>query len=139
MHHCLYCNHNIETEMDILNIPESPDTPAVNLDPTTGIIEMSGKSLPENIKEFYGPIINWLTAYSASPQPQTLLRMRMDYFNTASSKMIMEILEVLDRMHLNGHNVKVEWRYSVDDEDMLESGEDYAALLNIKFDFIACQ
>lgn len=125
--------------MDNLYIEATQDTPEVNFDATTGILEISGKSLPENIKEFYAPVNDWITDYGQQPQPLTLLKMRMEYFNTASSKAIMDLLELLNIQHKNGHEVKVEWHYQIDDEDMQETGQDYAGLLSMRFDIIAHQ
>ena len=53
----------------------------------------SGKSLPEDVKEFYDPILSWLKEYKNDPNEETTFVMRMEYFNTASSKMILEMFD----------------------------------------------
>ena len=65
--------------------------------------------------------------------------MRMDYFNTASSKMILEVFEVLNDLHASGHDVVVQWNYNEDDEDMLDAGTDYADMLDIPFEMVGYQ
>lgn len=123
--------------MDNLNIPETPDTPIINFDASTGLLEVTGKSLPEDVREFYSPVLAWLNEYCANPKETTLLKMRMDYFNTASSKMLLELLELLNKLHQNGGNVRVEWSYHEDDEDMEEAGADYSDMLDLPFELIS--
>lgn len=125
--------------MDGLNIAGTSETPTVVFNGNTGVFELSGKSLPEDVKEFYNPILKWLSEYKEIPQPKTVLKMKMDYFNTASSKMILEVFETLDDLFSNGHDVVVEWSYNEDDEDMLDAGTDYADMLEVPFEMICYQ
>ncbi|MBQ5540037.1 MAG: SiaC family regulatory phosphoprotein, partial [Bacteroidales bacterium] len=62
------------------------DTPRVVLDAESGVFEISQMSLPEDAVDFYAPIINWLMEYSENPQKETVFNMKLEYFNTASSK-----------------------------------------------------
>lgn len=125
--------------MDGLNIPGTPETPTVIFNGDTGVFELIGKSLPEDVKEFYNPILKWLGEYSENPKPKTILKMRMEYFNTASSKMILEVFEVLESLHEQGNNVVIQWNYNEDDEDMLDAGTDYSEMLNIPFEMVSYQ
>lgn len=63
----------------------------------------------------------------------------MDYFNTASSKMILEIFESLQELFDKGNDVSIEWYYMADDEDMEDAGQDYSDLVKIPFKFISTQ
>jgi len=58
----------------------------------------------------------------------------MIYFNTASSKLIMDILLKLEEMVEDGANIKVEWYYQEDDEDMMEAGEEFSDIVEVDFD-----
>jgi len=125
--------------MDTLNIKGTPETPEVLFDPASNRFELSGKSLPEDVKEFYNPLLKWLKSYADSPNPSTTLKIKMDYFNTASSKMILELFEVLNEMHEAGKSVLIEWYYQEDDEDMQDAGADYADMLEVPFKMISFQ
>lgn len=125
--------------MDTLNIKGTPETPEVLFDPASNVFELSGKSLPEDVKEFYNPLLKWLKSYADSPNPSTTLKIKMDYFNTASSKMILELFEVLNEMHEAGKSVVIEWYYQEDDEDMQDAGADYADMLEVPFKMISFQ
>jgi len=63
----------------------------------------------------------------------------MEYFNTASSKMLLEIFELFKNLHDSGNKVTVDWYYQEDDEDMQDAGEDYADIVELPFNFISYQ
>jgi hypothetical protein len=122
--------------MEVLTVKGSHETPEVIFDKDKGIFSITGKSLPEDVKEFYGPLIKWVVEYSKSPNPETVLKVKMDYFNTASSKMILEIFEKLKDILDAGNKVTIDWYFQEDDEDMQDAGEDYADIVEVPFNFI---
>ena len=125
--------------MEVLSIKGTQETPEVLFDKQAGIFSISGKSLPEDVKEFYGPLMEWIENYSAEPNPETKLTVKMEYFNTASSKMLLEIFELFKNMHDAGKIITVDWYYQEDDEDMQDAGEDYADIVELPFNFISYQ
>lgn len=123
--------------MDPLIIEESVKTPSITFNPNTGVLELKGKSIPENSLEFYKPVFEWLDAYSKSPAPTTEVHIRLDYFNTSSSKCLLDIFRRLEPANSGGTtSVKVHWFYESDDEDMMEAGDDYQALVKLPFTLI---
>ena len=60
----------------------------------------------------------------------------MTYFNTASSKIILDILMKLEELHEAGNEVMIEWHYEEDDEDMQEAGEEYSEIVEVPFSFM---
>ena len=125
--------------MEVISIKGTQETPDIMLDSSKGIFDISGKSLPEDVKEFYNPILRWFDEYSKKPNPQTVLKIKMDYFNTASSKMILELFEVVKRVHAAGSDTVIEWYYQEDDEDMQDAGQDYSDLIEMPFKLISYQ
>ncbi|MGY6560518.1 MAG: DUF1987 domain-containing protein [Luteibaculaceae bacterium] len=123
--------------MEIIKRDATDETPALILDATAGKFEISGKSLPEDVTAFYGPVLEWLEAYAESPLEKTVFEFKMDYFNTASSKMILDILVKLEEIKEEGNEVLVKWHYDEDDEDMQEAGEEYSEIVEIEFELIA--
>ena len=121
--------------MTAIIIEETRDTPGVILDAASNKFELNGKSLPEDVSSFYDPILEWLENYAKSPNKETLFEMKMTYFNTASSKMLMDILFSLEEMSEDGNNIKIHWYYKEKDEDMKEAGEEYADIVEIPFDY----
>ncbi len=118
-------------------VEASQSTPEIKLDKENSKIEMSGRSLPENVKEFYGPVINWLEEYIKAPNDKTKIVLNFEYFNTASSKMIMDILEKIKEIKEQGKEIDVDWYYIEEDDDMLEAGEDYSEITEVPFNYIS--
>ncbi len=122
--------------MDPLQLEGSPKTPHVNFDPSTGLLELKGRSIPENSIDFYKPLIDWIDRYGRSPNSKTALHVQLEYFNTSSSKCILDVFKKLESIRAAGTEVTVLWHYEADDEDMLEAGEDYAGIINVPFKMI---
>lgn len=125
--------------MEALRIVGTIETPTVSFNGDTGILEISGKSLPEDVKEFYLPVTTWLGKYMQTPQLQTVMKLKLLYFNTASSKILLDMLEMLNEMYAKGLDVMVEWHYPIDDEDLLYAGNDYSDMVQVPFKMISYQ
>ena len=122
--------------MDNINIEGTTKTPTVGFDSTTGKLEIKGRSIPENSIDFYKPLIDWIDNYGKLPKQNTLVSIQLEYFNTSSSKCILDVFKKLEAIRTSGNEVSVNWHYEEDDEDMLEAGEDYQAIINIPFKMI---
>jgi hypothetical protein len=98
-------------------------TPSINFDPDQGLIEIKGKSIPENAAEFYQPLYDWLDRYAQNPKEKTFVNLYMEYFNTSSSKEFFRFFRKLEAMHSSGvTTMVVDWYYEEDDEEMMEMG-----------------
>jgi hypothetical protein len=115
--------------METITIEESAKTPYIFMAPESGLIEIKGRSIPENSIEFYKPLIEWLTEYSDQETKNTHVKIQLEYFNTSSSKCILDIFKRLEVMYRKGWSIEISWFYDEDDEDMYESGEDYQSIL----------
>ena len=123
--------------MQVIKIKGSDDTPKVILDKEDGILEVSGRSLPEDVVAFYDPILEWLDEYAEDPNEKTVFDFKLEYFNTASSKLILDILLKLEDMADEGRDVLVRWHFPDDDEDMEEAGEEYADIVAVPFEQVS--
>jgi len=123
--------------MEVIKIKGTDDTPSVILDKENEIFEISGRSLPEDVTSFYEPILNWLDEYAESPNSKTVFSFKLVYFNTASSKLLLDILMKLEEMYENGNDILIKWYYPEDDEDMEEAGEEYADIVDIPFEQVS--
>lgn len=122
--------------METVTIEGTPKTPTINFDMQKGLLEIKGRSIPENSIEFYKPLVDWLEKYSSNPKPQTNVNIQLEYFNTSSSKCILDVFKKLEAIHKGGSEIVINWFYETDDEDMLEAGEDYQAIINVPFKMI---
>ena len=113
--------------------------PGIHLDNAAGKFEVKGSSFPEDSRVFYNPILDWLVKYEQHPNDFTLFIFKMEYFNSSSSLMILEMLNSLDRIFKSGKKVKVYWFYLSIDIDMLEAGHEYSSLVDVPFTFEAIE
>ena len=124
--------------MQALIIPADDNTPAVTLNAEEQIFLIEGESYPESASKFYAPVIEWLKKYETVLQAQKKIfeknrrmtfQFKFDYFNSSSAKYIYEIFSVLDRMAVNGLQVRAKWFYQKEDTDMIESGKELAKMV----------
>lgn len=121
--------------MDTIILEGTTDTPEITLDRTKNMFQFGGKSLPEDVEEFYSPIIKWVEEYANAPNPNTNVVFKMKYFNTASSKMLLDVMEAFAVAVENGSKVEMEWHFQSVDEDMQEAGEGYSEIVDVPFKF----
>jgi hypothetical protein len=117
--------------MKPLVIEATDETARIVLDKEKGVFEITGRSLPEDSAEFFEPVLAWVKEYKSQPNTVTDVVFKLDYFNTASSKFIQDILAQLEGV--NG--VKVSWYYFEDDESMEEAGNEFSEFVQIPFEF----
>ncbi len=122
--------------MEPISIEGTPKTPTVMFDADKGLIEIKGRSIPENSIEFYKPLIDWLEKYGESPKEATTVNVQLEYFNTSSSKCILDVFKKLEAIHKAKNEVAINWYYEEDDEDMLEAGEDYDSIIRVPFKMV---
>ncbi|MBC7389646.1 MAG: DUF1987 domain-containing protein [Opitutaceae bacterium] len=120
--------------MESLVLQPTAHTPSVSLNSESGVFEFKGRSTPENSVDYYDPIFKWLDQYVASPLPKTIVKLQFEYFNTSSSKCILDVLKKFVKLHNSGSDVKIQWFYEEEDDDMKEAGEDYSDILEIPFE-----
>lgn len=133
--HSLFCKHtSTNYDMELLNIEATDETPKIILDPGSNIFEFSGKSLPEDVSTFYGPVLDWLDGYAESANHKAVFDFKLVYFNTASSKLILDILFKLEEIHEKDIDISIVWHHQEEDEDMEEAGEEYADLVEVPFE-----
>ena len=120
-----------------LIIEPTSKTPKVILNADINVFELSGRSIPEDSVGFYRKIIDWIDDYAKSPNPKTVFKFQLGYFNTSSSKCLLDVFRKLEKMYKSGHQVELTWCYDADDEDMEETGEDYKALIEVPFGLVS--
>jgi hypothetical protein len=117
--------------MDDLKVSATKFTPEISFDYNNRLLVIKGESYPENTSEFFNPVFKWLDDYlgEASENP-TIVNIELYYFNSSSSKVLMNFFEVLDNAGEKGQKITVNWIYEEEDEDSLEFGEEFAEDMN---------
>ncbi len=122
-------------DQDTVHIKGTVKTPEIYLNKQEGVIQLEGRSIPENAKQLYNPIITWTDRYIKTPSSSTKVVFKLEYFNTASSKMIFELIHLCKSLKESGHDLKIEWHYLEDDDDILDSGETFQEISGLTFNF----
>jgi len=126
--------------MEIYRQEGSLTTPSVLLDPENGLIELKGKSIPENSYELYVPLYKWLEEYSVNPKKETIVNLSMEYFNTSSSKEFMKFFHQLEDLYKTGATeMIIKWHHEEDDEEMMEMGENLKREVSIPLEIISVE
>jgi len=111
------------------------DEPGIIMDRDKNIIEFSGKSLPEDPGQLYLPILEWIREYAEDPNPVTTIDFKFDYFNSATARFIVEMLELFEDIRHAGYKVTVNWWAHEDDSVMQERGEEIESVIDLEFDY----
>ena len=130
--------------MEAIKIEATETTPRIFLDPTSDKFELGGESRPENARKFYGPIIEWFDKYNQflywlkndkgdSYRKDLQINFNFEYLNSTSIKFVYDLLKKIEELKTNATSVKINWNYEKGDEDMKESGEEYARMISIDF------
>ena len=122
--------------MNNIKMEGTAKTPDLSFDANTGVFDIKGRSIPENSVEFYKPILEWIDEYTKQTQPKTIVNIHLEYFNTSSSKCILDWLKKFEIIAKNGNDIVIRWHYEEDDEDMLEAGQDYQSIIKVPFEMV---
>ena len=123
--------------MKNLVIQEERHTPKIVLDADTNSFEISGKSFPEDSRQFYRQVIEWLDEYRKSTPKKLDFKFNLFYLSSSSIISIKQILLKLKELEKDGASIQVMWHYDSDDDDIRKTGEDYLKLTQMNFQFIA--
>jgi len=121
--------------MKELKILATKNSPEVILNPQ-GFIKIKGRSIHEKINDFFIPVEEWLVNYIKTPADVTCVDITLEYFNSASAKILIQLLQKISHVQVKGRKFIINWYYEEGDEDVLERGEYISSVLNIPFNFI---
>jgi len=109
--------------------------PTVQFSVETGICEIGGESFLEDTEEFFRPLILWLEDRIALKYPIKFI-FKLSYFNTSSSKSILDILILLKKFKDNGGKVTIVWHYDSEDIDLEETLEDFIITTGVEIELL---
>ena len=123
--------------MKELIIEKIRNLPGVNFNPSDGILEIEGRSIPENPEDFYNPVLDWINQYFKDPRDFTVLKIKLEYINSGSSRFMLTLLRTVKRCYNKGHDCRVDWYYEEGDESILDLGKYFYETTKLPFEFIA--
>lgn len=121
--------------MEELRIEPTKNTPEIFLSPD-GVIRIKGRSIHENVANIFTPVEEWVSEYIRNPAEVTSVDMHLEYFNSASAKVFIHLLQKITYVTMKHKKYIFNWYYEVGDEDILERGEYFSSILDVPFNFI---
>ncbi|MCX6254367.1 MAG: DUF1987 domain-containing protein [Bacteroidia bacterium] len=121
--------------MEELKISPTKNSPEIILNPE-GMIRIKGRSIHENVTDFFTPVEDWVSGYIEAPAELTCVDMNLEYFNSASAKVFIHLLQKITYVTLKHKKFIFNWYYEDGDEDILERGEYFSSVLDVPFSFI---
>jgi len=121
--------------IDQIYIEGTRKTPSISLD-SKGIIKIEGRSIPEDAELYFKDVVAWVDSYVKSKTEYTRVDLSFEYINSGTSKVILHMLKALKDLDHTGHKFTVNWYFELGDDDILERGEYYATILDLKINFI---
>jgi len=121
--------------MKELRIAPTKTSPEIILNPD-GIVKIRGRSIHENVTDFFAPVEDWISSYILMPAEVTCVDLNLEYFNSASAKVFIHLLQKITYVSLKHKKFIINWYYEDGDEDIYERGEYFASVLDVPFHFI---
>ena len=111
-----------------LSIKEGKNTPKVTGNKNLSELIFKGNSYPENVLQFYTPILNWVESLSSE---KTEIKVECQFYYIASSSVI-AFLKLLQKIEssFNKENISFTWKYEDGDDDIKKIGQDYSTILD---------
>jgi SiaC family regulatory phosphoprotein len=122
--------------MESLHIEGTKSSPDIAFDHTTGVLNMSGESYPENSFEFYKPVLSWISRFLAVHGGPVTFNIHISYLNTGSTKCMMDILDLFEEHFLVGGQVAVNWYCDEENDRALETAEEFKEEVTMPFNII---
>jgi hypothetical protein len=112
--------------MENLSIKATKSSPEIYFSVKTNVLSIIGESYPENTAKFYEPVFSWLEEYVAYIADQEVVfNIELIYFNSSSSKVLMDIFDIFESASKAGKKIKLNWIYDEDNDAALEYGEEF--------------
>ncbi|MDY6801416.1 MAG: DUF1987 domain-containing protein [Bacteroidota bacterium] len=127
--------------MNSLKIEGTTFTPEINFDIDNNTLSFLKVSKPANAFEFYQPVFEFLDNFEkekvkAKVVQELIIDFKFDYFNTATAKILYDLLVKFKRIKKQGVDIIIKWFYHEEDEDLLEEGQMMAEAVGLDFKFI---
>lgn len=117
--------------MKIYTIEATQSTPYIYFDPSSGRLDIIGRSIPENSVAFYKPLFDTLSEYARNPVTGIQAVIQLEYYNSSSSVCILNLLKRLDALRDKVPGITIEWHYEEEDEDTLAAGNNFQSIISL--------
>lgn len=120
--------------MEKWTIDATDRSPLVILDRDGSILKIEGRSYPEEGMDFFDPIILRFKTLQKSENPIRTIHVRLEYYNSATSKALAELFQGLVSIKRAGLEATVIWEYEEEDDGIQEDIDMFIDTFDLKFD-----
>ena len=123
--------------MEALHIPATRATPEISFDPKAEKFAITGRSIPADASDFYEKLERWVEQFVTVQKASSVtIDIKLDHLNTGSVRSLLTVLSKLIRLRNQEVNVMINWHHDVEDEDMVDKGEEMSLILEHPFRFV---
>jgi hypothetical protein len=120
--------------MSGIQITGTKDSPSITMHPGSGILDIQGRSFPEDSFAFYEKILEWINKNPDEFKSGMQVHFFLTYVNSTSAIMLSRMLTRVKEF-ANNAAVSVTWKYYADDESLEELGYKLSETSGLKFEF----
>lgn len=111
--------------LEAIIIEASESAPSIRFDPDAGALAICGESYPEDAFAFFNPLMNAIETFLAAKPQRFHAELELIYFNSSTSKVLMDLFDLLEDAANTGVTVTVDWRYHTQNDVARENGEEF--------------
>jgi len=118
--------------MNNFRLKPTKNSPYINFDFNKGILEIKGRSCPDNALALYNPIREMIKDYRSIDR-KLKIYFSLEFFNTSSTKCIHNLLKEANNLRKLKFHIEMVWYVEEDDEDMVEIVEDIMEMFPLEY------
>lgn len=111
-------------------------SPSVSFDEEANIFKIEGVSTLVNAIDFYDGAIGWINTNEIQLKGSITFLFHLPYFNSASMKGILMLMQRIKKGIDNGHSWSISWHVEDDDEFLLDAAESFEEMLGVSIHLI---
>ena len=122
--------------MEPLFIDKTFSTPLVRFVSESHSLLIEGRVIPEDANTVFAPIANWIEKYFSEGNKKIKIIFRLYYYNTSSSKRIVQLLKRMNELCSEDREISAVWEYEEGDDDCMRDGEDYKGMVKFPLEIV---
>jgi hypothetical protein len=122
--------------MNNLIIEATKSTPYIDFNAESGVLTIEGNSYPENTSNFFDNVLQWVNDYTNESKEKTIINVKLNYFNTSTSKALLDIIDIFEEKYKQGLDIELNWYYYEEYETIQESGEEFSEDVSFPFNLV---
>ena len=115
---------------------QETQVPVLFADENKGIFSITGESFPEDCSNFYMPFLERIFNCIQNNERQILIEIKLSYYNTGTSKILMNFLKKIYNYCSEGKQITVKWYCDKNDLEIIQDVEDFELVTGLEIEII---